>query len=284
MSEPLARADTASNHRDYPFSREQFDRLRQISVKHTGIMVPDNKFEMFYARLIKRLRALNLSGFDAYVALVSDERSAEFTPFINAMTTNLTAFFRERHHFVFLRDQVIAQARATAKPVNIWSAGCSSGEETWSIAMVLGQADKSKKLEWSLLATDLDTEMLARAQAGIYSQERLQEVPEPLQHNWFLRGKGGRSDEVRVKQSLRNKVEFRQLNLIKSFDLKTQFDVIFCRNVIIYFDRDTKKDLIERYAKHLRLGGYLILGHSETLNGISDRFQGCGQTIYQKVR
>lgn len=274
--------------RDYPFSREQFDRLRQISVQHTGIMVPDNKFEMFYARLIKRLRALHLESFDQYVKLVSDEQSDEFTQFINAMTTNLTAFFRERHHFVFLRDQVIGQARAKSQAVNVWSAGCSSGEETWSIAMVLGQASKSKRLDWSLLATDLDTDMLARAKAGIYNQERLQDVPEPLQRNWFLRGKGAHSDEVRVVGALREQVEFRQLNLIKPFDLhpfcKNGFDVIFCRNVIIYFDRETKKDLIERYARHLAPGGYLILGHSETLNGISDRFQGCGQTIYQKVR
>ncbi|RMF19470.1 MAG: protein-glutamate O-methyltransferase CheR [Gammaproteobacteria bacterium] len=269
--------------REFPFEWADFERLRQLSYSHSGIVVPDSKFQMFYTRLVKRLRALGLSSFGEYVEYLETHREAEFSHFINALTTNLTSFFREPHHFDFLRDTVIPQALENRVPrLRVWSAGCSTGEEPWSIAMTLAEHALPKGLRFEVLATDIDSNVLAQARAGIYPLNRLEGLDLETRRRWFQKGRGANADKARIKPELRQFVGFRQLNLIQPFRHTEPLDVIFCRNVVIYFDRPTKETLISRYADSLKPDGYLIMGHSESLHGISTRFRLIGRTVYQK--
>ncbi len=276
----MAAGQPSARHREFAFEWADFERLRRLSQAHTGIVVPDSKFEMFYARLTKRLRTLGLSTFRDYADYLDAHRDEEFTHFINALTTNLTAFFREPHHFAFLREQVIPAAKqAGRKSLRIWSAGCSTGEEPWSIAITLAESGMS----FDLLATDIDSSVLEQARSGIYPLERLQGVDDATRKRWFLRGKGPQAGKARIKAALRERVDFQRLNLVRPFRHTQPFDVIFCRNVVIYFDKPTKTELVQRFAESLRPDGYLIMGHSETLHGLSNRFRPVGRTIYQKA-
>ncbi len=282
MSTPQAGRAERQERREFPFTWEHFEHLRRISVSHTGIQVPDIKQEMFYARLSKRLRQLKLVDFDQYIAHLEAHWDEEKTPFINALTTNLTSFFRENHHFTFLARTVVPElVRRGQRGIKVWSAGCSTGEEPYSIAMTLAEACAPQHLKWELLATDLDTDVLARAARGVYGMDRVEDLPEALKKRFLLRGKGERAGQVRVVDELRRGIQFRQLNLIKPFDLGERFDVVFCRNVVIYFDRDTKIRLVEQFARHLQPASWLIMGHSESLHGISNAFQSLGNTTYQ---
>ncbi|WP_369600270.1 protein-glutamate O-methyltransferase CheR [Hahella sp. SMD15-11] len=265
--------------REFAFEWADFERLRALSQAHTGIVVPDAKYEMFYARLAKRLRALGLTSFRDYADYLEAHRETEFTPFINALTTNLTSFFREPHHFAYLRDQIVPAARAAGQSrLRVWSAGCSTGEEPWSIAITLAEAN----MPFELLATDIDSDVLDTARQGIYPLERLDGVDERIRKRWFLRGKGRQAGKARVRAELRERVAFQQLNLVRPFRHTEPFDVIFCRNVVIYFDKPTKMALIQRFAESLRPEGYLVMGHSESLHGLSNRFRPVGRTLYQK--
>jgi chemotaxis protein methyltransferase CheR len=276
------RSGGSETKREFPFTWEHFEHLRKISMSHTGIQVPDIMQEMFYARLSKRLRQLKLADFDQYIRYLEANWDTEGTPFVNALTTNLTSFFRENHHFIFLKKTLIPYVVSRGqKLLKVWSAGCSTGEEPYSIAMTLTDACVGQGLKWELTATDLDTDVLARAARGIYGMDRVEDLEPEQKKRFLLKGKGPRAGNVRVMRDLRHKIQFRQLNLIKPFDLGERFDVIFCRNVVIYFDRDTKIRLIEQFARHLNPGGHLIMGHSESLHGISTAFQGLGNTIYQ---
>lgn len=273
-----------ANAREFPFSFQHFDRLRKISISHTGILVPDSKQEMFYARLAKRLRHLKIADFDSYIRYLESHWDEEGTDFINALTTNLTAFFRENHHFEFLASQVVPACRqAGVNPVRVWSAGCSTGEEPYSIAMTLSETCGQHRLDWELTATDLDTDVLSKASRGVYRLERLDGVSMERKKRFFQKGTGKKQGYARARASLRETMNFRQLNLVKPFSLGETFDVIFCRNVVIYFDRDTKSVLVNQFAEHLKPEGYLVMGHSESLHGISDRFRSLGQTIYQRI-
>ncbi|AZZ90004.1 protein-glutamate O-methyltransferase CheR [Hahella sp. KA22] len=275
---------TGERTREFNFTQEHFAKLSALSYDHTGIVVQDNKYEMFYSRLAKRVRALKLSNFDQYVAYLERHKDEEFTHFINALTTNLTSFFRENHHFVFLRDKVVPEyAKAGVKEFRVWSAGCSTGEETYSIAMTLAEATEATKMSWRITASDIDTEVLSKAQRGVYPLERVESIPAAVKKRWFLRGKGANAGMARVSSELQKNIEFMQVNLIKPFSFQHKFHVIFCRNVVIYFDRETKQKLIARYADSLVDKGYLIMGHSESLHGVSSQFVSLGQTIYQKV-
>lgn len=275
----------ASPPREFRFTREEFDYLRKVVNDHTGIVLSEHKFDMVYARLVRRIRELGLSGFDAYVERVRSDHGDELAQLINAITTGLTAFFREPHHYQTLRDQVVPSARARRR-LRIWSAGCSSGEEPYSIAITVLEeiADTEREPEgWDIrvLATDLDTHALARARLGVYPIERLEPVSSVRRRRWFLRGRGTRSGEARVKPVLQQHVTFNRLNLLEDWPSLGAIDAIFCRNVMIYFDQPTKTRLLHRFRQTLGPGGWLFLGHSESLIGISDVFDLVGRTTYR---
>lgn len=274
--------------RDFRFSEKDFQCLRGLVRRHAGINLSEAKRDMVYSRLSRRLRALGLKRFSDYCRLIEDEDPEELVNFTNAITTNLTAFFREPHHFDYLAGTLLPAlwaAKSDDRRLRIWSAGCSTGEEPYSIAMVVKEGlPAGETWDARILATDLDSEVLARAQAGIYAQERIAGLPAARLRRWFLRGCGPSQEKVRVAPELQRMITFRQLNLLNAWPMKGPFDVIFCRNVVIYFDKSTQRALFDRIAGMLEIGGHLIVGHSESLYRVSDRFELIGKTIYRKTR
>ena len=271
--------------REFDYTFADFNVLRQLSNQHSGILVPDDKFDMFYSRLSKRVRLLGFSTFKQYAHYLQNHPDQEFTEFINAVTTNLTSFFRENHHFDYLQQIVIPdllKKNQGSHQIKVWSAGCSTGEEPYSIAMTLKNGVPD---HWDIkiLATDLDTNVLAMAAEGIYGLDRVESIPPHLLRQWFQRGSGPQHNKVRVKADLRQLIQFKQLNLMQDWPMRGYFDFIFCRNVLIYFDKETKSQLANRYAGLLKEGGYLFIGHSESLHQLNTPFKLIGNTIYRKA-
>jgi len=271
--------------REFEFRDEDFEALRTLVRAHTGISLGDQKRELVYGRLSRRLRALRLASFKEYRALVASD-PGELVHLVNAITTNLTAFFRERHHFDYLREQVLKPLlaqRRTAARLRIWSAGCSSGEEPYSIAMTVLEAfAEAPRHDVRILATDLDSEMLARARVGLYPLERLMSIGPNRLARFFDTQHDRGAVVCRVKPEVAGLVTFRQLNLIDALPMKGPLDLIFCRNTVIYFDKDTQRDLFTRMAALQRSGDLLLLGHSESLFKVSDDYTLIGRTIYRR--
>ena len=279
------KAAVANNAREFEYTQEDFDFLRKISNQHSGILVPDDKFDMFYSRLSKRVRLLGFTRFKQYCDYLQHHPEQEFTEFINAVTTNLTSFFREKHHFDYLAETVLPELlkkNQAQRQIKVWSAGCSTGEEPYSLAMTLLENVPSG-WDVKILATDLDTNVLATAAEGIYALERVTSIGEQRLKRWFQKGVGAQSRKARARADLRRIIHFKQLNLMQDWPMQGVFDVIFCRNVLIYFDRDTKARLVNRYAGLLRQGGHLFIGHSESLHQIDVPFMLVGHTIYRKT-
>jgi chemotaxis protein methyltransferase CheR len=270
--------------REFKFTVEDFNFLRKLSNEHSGIQVPDERFDMFYSRLSKRVRKLGLSNFKEYCHYLSNHADNEFTEFINAITTNLTAFFRENHHFDYLRDVVIPELlvrNKSSQQIKLWSAGCSTGEEPYSLAMTLLE-NVPNNWDIKILATDLDTNVLQTAKDGVYAEERVAGISEQKLKRWFMRGKSGQLGQVKVRPDLQQIIQFKQLNLMKEWPMKCYFDFIFCRNVLIYFDRETKANLAKRYANMLSSKSWLFIGHSESLSQLSSEFELVACTTYRK--
>jgi chemotaxis protein methyltransferase CheR len=272
---------------EFVLSDVVFARIRTLVYEHTGIALTEAKRQMVYGRLARRLRALQLSGFDEYLALLDRADSVELEEFTNAITTNLTSFFRESHHFDYLSGIVLpslaSHLQATGR-LRIWSCACSTGEEPYSIAMVLReQQDRLGDADVKILATDLDSSVLAVGAAGVYPAERLKDMSPARVSQFFKAGTGAQQDTVKVAASLRELITFKQLNLMDAWPMRGQFEVIFCRNVVIYFDLATKRDLFERMARLQPPGAILFLGHSESLYHISDRYELIGRTIYRRT-
>lgn len=273
--------------REFEFTRRDFEFLRKLSNARSGIVVGDDKFDMFYTRLSRRVRVLGLKDFSEYCELISNEtEEREVLELINALTTNLTAFFRENHHFNYLSATLVPellQRNRESRRIRIWSSGCSTGEEPYSLSIALREA-LPEKGGWDarILATDIDSAVLSKAAAAVYPIERVNGIDQARLRRWFQRGRGAKSGLVRLKPEITSLIEFNQLNLIQEWAMREPMDVIFCRNVIIYFDKETKAKLVERYANALRDGGYLFIGHSESLFKLTDRFELIGNTIYRK--
>ncbi len=249
-----------------------------------GISLGASKRDLVFGRLNRRLRVLGLRSFADYCALLdSPDGAAERGEMINAITTNLTSFFREPHHFTFLANDILPTLLASQanRRLRIWSAACSSGEEPYSIAMVLNRALANKR-GWDarILATDIDTNMIATAEAGCYDAERAAAIPADF-GRLVARQADGR---VAMSDALKDRIAFRPLNLLDPWPMRGQFDVIFCRNVVIYFEKPVQRTLFERFADILTPDGYLLIGHSETLFRVTDRFESLGRTIYRKVK
>ena len=276
----------SAKQREFEYTREDFDVLRKISNDHSGILVPDDKFDMFYSRLSKRVRMKGLANFKEYCQYLQDNQELEFTEFINAVTTNLTSFFREKHHFEYLKNTVLPEVlkrNSNTKKITVWSAGCSTGEEPYSLAMTLLENVPSG-WDIKILATDLDTNVLQTAADGIYTSDRVDGLPASTIKKWFKRGIGINSNKVKISKSCQAVIRFKQLNLMEEWPMKSNFDFIFCRNVLIYFDRETKEQLAQRYGKLLVVGSHLFIGHSESLNQLDTDFNLIGNTIYKKIK
>lgn len=277
----------ALDEREFRFTRRDFDYLRRLSYAHIGIVASDEKFDLFYARLVRRVRALGLPSFKAYCDyLDSGQDPDETTHLINALTTNLTDFFRENHHFDFLREVAIPTRQQEAEDlhISIWSAGCSTGEEPYSLGMVLGEMEATLRgWQVDILATDIDSNVVAAAARGVYAAERVSRLSQERLKRWFLKGNGSQQGMVRIKPALRQWVEFGEVNLVQPWNQGPK-DIIFCRNVLIYFDREAKAGLVDRFADVLKPGGFLFVGHSESLQRLSDRFESVGKTVYRKIR
>ena len=284
----MSMQNNTAHEREFHFTKDDFNFLRKISNERTGIVVSDDKFDMFYSRLSRRVRKLGLSTFREYCELIkNDENGDEVIELVNSITTNLTAFFRENHHFEYLKNTVIPQFYNTknSQTMNVWSAGCSTGEEPYSLSIAINETHaRGHKYQAKILATDIDSNVLTKAASGIYPIERVAGLPKERLKKWFQRGSGDRSGFVRLKQDVRRLIEFGQLNLMQNWQLDAMQDVIFCRNVIIYFDKDSKIKLIDRFADYLEEGGYLFIGHSESLFKLTNRFELIGQTIYRKIK
>ena len=271
--------------REFDFKDKDFEVLKKIVSEHTGIVLTDAKRNMVYGRLARRLRALDITRFSEYIAIVNDDEQ-ELVNFINSVTTNLTAFFRENHHFEYLTEKLLPsllEKNKDTRKIRLWSAGCSTGEEPYSLAITLSEFFEDYP-DWDvkILATDIDTNVIAKAASGIYSIDRLEGLDPALIKRWFVKGKGDKAGMVKVRRELQDLISFKQLNLLQSWPMKGEFDFMFCRNVVIYFDKPTKINLFERYANIIASRGFLFIGHSETLFQISDRFDSLGGTIYQK--
>jgi chemotaxis protein methyltransferase CheR len=264
-----------------------FKFLSDFVYKHCGIVLGEHKRQLVQGRLLRRLRALGLDGFDEYVDLLRTDPDSELGELASAISTNVTAFFREMHHYDLLVDELLPrwlEAKRNEGRLRIWSAGCSTGEEPYALAMVLAEALErtGSKVDARILATDLSPQALGAARSGTYSLERMSGISETRRNRWFLRGEGTYEGLACVHPRLRELVTIQPLNLLQEWPMRGPFDAIFCRNVVIYFDKPTKQRLFERYAGLLAPGGYLFLGHSESMYGLSDSFELVGRTVYRK--
>ena len=268
-------------------SDQEFKEIRQVIKDLTGISMSETKRQLIYRRVSSRLKAANVESFSEYMDLLRQGDAIEIEEFSNAVTTNLTSFFREKHHFEYLAKTILPEVNAasadTKRRLRIWSAGCSTGEEPYSIAITLQEAMPQLALwDAKILCTDLDTAVLSTSKEGVYACQRVEKLEPRLLQRWFKKSRVKGDERVRVSPALQKLTVFRQLNLMYEWPMRGPFDVIFCRNVIIYFDKPTQRILIDRYADLLKDGGYLILGHSESLFNVSDRFSLIGHTMYQK--
>ncbi|MBV1873803.1 MAG: protein-glutamate O-methyltransferase CheR [Gammaproteobacteria bacterium] len=280
---------SSPKQREFLMSDRDFNQIRAMAAEHTGISLSEQKKEMIYSRLARRVRALNMESFSTYIQYLEKDPDREMSGFVNAITTNLTSFFREDHHFEYLSNTVfpeIAKNRKTDKRVRIWSAGCSTGEEPYSLAITLLESKNFPGGTWDVrvLATDLDTDVLKHGQQGDYDLSRVEGINAARRSKWFEPCKDKDKKVVHVNDKLKKVITFNQLNLMKKWPMSGKFDVIFCRNVVIYFDKKTQKILFDRYAEMLEDGGYLFIGHSESLHAVTDRFESLGRTIYRKIR
>ncbi|MCT4705987.1 protein-glutamate O-methyltransferase CheR [Enterobacteriaceae bacterium H11S18] len=261
-----------------PLSDTHFRRICQLIYQRAGIVLADHKRDMVYNRLVRRLRTLDLDDFGDYLGLLeANANSAEWQAFINSLTTNLTAFFREGHHFPVLAEH----ARKSSGEFRVWSAAASTGEEPYSIAITLADELGMAPGRWKVFASDIDTQVLEKAQSGVYRQEELKTLSPQQTQRYFMRGTGPHDGLVRVRSDLANHIEFAPINLLdKQAPIPGQFDAIFCRNVMIYFDKTTQQEILSRFVPLLKPGGLVFAGHSENFSNLSREFWLRGQTVY----
>ena len=265
-------------------SSQQFDKISRLVYQVSGIDLHEGKEELVKARLIKRLRHLKLFGFDRYLRyLTNDKSGAEVRAMVDVLTTNKTNFFRESEHLDYLRNEIITGLGK--EQIRIWSAGCSSGEEPYSIAITLCEAIPDiGKIDIKILATDISDRMMEQARQGLYDEETLKGMSLQLKHRYFEHAEAGISHRYRVVPQLQSMVRFAKLNLMEEWPMRGLFDVIFCRNVMIYFDKPTQEKLVKRFWSQLRAGGYLMVGHSESLTFMAHDYRYIKPAVYQKVK
>lgn len=269
--------------REFAMTASDFVALSHIVQEVTGIVLGAGKQGLLYARVSSRLRELKLDSFAQYIRVLRDSQTNELACFVNLITTNHTAFFREPHHFAFLAEHVVPEIlrrRGSARRLRCWSAGCSSGEEAYSLALTLAGVTELAAWDSKILATDIDANVLDLARLGHFSEQRLEAISTDMRADYFRQVENAR---WAIADSIRQQITFKHLNLMERWPMQGPFQVIFCRNVLIYFDESTQARLFNRFADMLDEGGYLFLGHAENLSRFSQRYVSCGKTIYRKV-
>jgi chemotaxis protein methyltransferase CheR len=279
-TKPVAKQETG---KEFDFTRADFERVRGLIYQRAGISLADSKQEMVYSRLARRLRANGIASFVSYLdALEAGRMPAEWESFTNALTTNLTSFFREAHHFPLLAEHALKARARHGGPLTIWCSASSTGEEPYSIAMTVCEAFDTLTPPVQIVATDIDTNVLATASAGVYPIERVDKMDQARLRRFFLKGKGAQEGLVRVRPELRQLITFRQLNLLADgWDVKGPFDAIFCRNVMIYFDKSTQRKILSRFVPLMKPDSLLFAGHSENFLYVSDSLRLRGKTVYE---
>ncbi len=264
--------------REFSFTEKDFSRVRTLIYQHAGISLSEAKTDMVYSRIGRRLRTNGFSEFKHYLDhLESANDAEEWEAFTNALTTNLTSFFREGHHFPVLEQHLKAQKT----PLRIWCSAASTGEEPYSLAMTACEAFNTLKPPVQIIATDIDTNVLASARQGVYVEDRIKDLDEARKKRFFDRGVGQNTGKVRAKKALRDLIQFEQLNLLgEQWPIKEPFDVLFCRNVMIYFDKETQRKILSRFVPFMKPEALLFAGHSENFLYVSDQFKLLGKTVY----
>ena len=276
----------AKIRREFIYTREDFEFIRKLVYEVCGISLSDVKEDMVYSRLARRLRILGIPTFKEYCQYLDNNQDIELSNAINAITTNLTHFFRENHHFETLKKDVLPKLvikKPRGNRLRIWSAGCSTGEEPYSIAMTVREAIPTiKQWDAKILATDLDSNCIEHCKAGVYDIKRIEPVADNLVKKWFTELPNN-PNKVQISSELAADITFKELNLMNHWPIKGPFDVIFCRNVVIYFDKPTQQRLYQRFYNLLAPGGMLFLGHSEQLGEFQKHFEALGKTSFRKI-
>lgn len=264
--------------REFLFTQKDFEKIRQLIYDHAGINLSAAKKDLVYSRLGRRLRANKLKRFCDYIDLLGTRQSTEWQAFINALTTNLTSFFREPHHFPVLAEHI---KNINRRPIRIWCNAASTGEEPYTIAMTMMDLFGSLTPPVRIIATDIDTNALEKAVAGIYTLEQAEKLPKDILQRFFLKGRGEKTGYIRVRKELSDLIEFKQLNLHdEKWAVQGLYVAIFCRNVMIYFDKPTQHKILQKFAPILHKDGLLFAGHSESLQGLTNLFTLQGKTVY----
>jgi chemotaxis protein methyltransferase CheR len=276
-------AEVLRRDREFEFSKKDFEDVRKLIYDHAGITLTDAKEDMVYSRLARRLRATGMNTFREYLNHVRDAKVPEWEAFVNSLTTNLTDFFREAHHFHLLKDFLKTRRD---RPLTIWCNAASTGEEPYSLAITaceaFGSASGISNVPVKILASDLDTNVLAKGRNGVYPIDRLAKLSATQQKQFFLKGTGDNVGMARAKPELRNMIDFFQLNLLDArYPIREPVDAIFCRNVMIYFDKPTQYAILKKMKPLLKPDGWLFVGHSESLYHATDLFRLRGQTVYE---
>lgn len=271
----------------FDLSARDFNNFRTLVYEKCGINLGEGKRDLVRARLSKRLRKLGMDSFrDYYKMVVEDSSGEELVCLMDAISTNLTSFFREKKHFDFMTDKILPEyiaVNGSKSEFRVWSAGCSSGEEPYSISISLDDyANRIGAFRYKILATDISTKVLDKAASGVYDMERVRGLSPVMRNKYFLKGQRSMDGLVKVKPLAMKPITFKRFNLMDSFPFRNHFDLIFCRNVMIYFDKKTQESLVNKFYSSLKPGGFFFIGHSESLMGISHGFQYAQPTIYQK--
>ncbi|MEO8630323.1 MAG: CheR family methyltransferase [Betaproteobacteria bacterium] len=283
LSGSISNGPKRAEPREFAFSHDDFEKVRKLIYEKAGISLNEGKHDMVYSRLARRLRVHGLTRFSDYLELLKHGDHEEWEAFTNALTTNLTSFFREEHHFPILAQHL--KALGKDRPLRIWCCAASTGEEPYSIAMTAVEAFDSFTPPVSILATDLDTHVLRNGEAGAYAVDRIERMDPRRVKRFFLKGSGSRIGEVRVRPELQRLINFKRLNLLESsWAVHGPLDAIMCRNVMIYFDKETQARILKRFAPLLAPNGLLFVGHSESLFHVSDIFRLKGKTVYELVK
>lgn len=265
--------------REFNFSSADFERVRKLIYQHAGISLSPVKQDMVYSRLARRLRATGKNTFVEYLDMLEQGGADEWERFVNSLTTNLTSFFREPHHFPILAEQL--NKLGTKRPIRIWCSAASTGEEPYSIAMTVLETFGANASHVSIFASDLDTNVLATAEKGIYPIDRVEKVAPDRLKRFFLKGSGSQEGFVSVRPELKRLIEFQRVNLLEpNWPVRGPLDVIFCRNVMIYFDKPTQHKILSRFAPLLQPEGLMFAGHSESFLHAADIFKSLGKTVY----
>ena len=265
--------------REFHFSDGDFDRVRKMIYQRAGFSLSPVKKDMVYSRLARRLRALNKQSFGDYLDTLERHGGDEWERFVNSLTTNLTSFFREPHHFPVLSEHL--RKLGARRPIKIWCSAASTGEEPYSIAMVVAETFGQDVSHVSIVASDLDTNVLAVAQKGVYGMDRLEKMSPERLRRFFLRGTGSQEGFAAIRPELKRLIEFRRINLLDAnYQIKGPLDILFCRNVMIYFDKPTQHKILSRFAPMMQPDGLMFAGHSESFLHAADLFKSLGKTVY----